>query len=503
MRLSRILVLLRGDFPLLFVALPFIAGQQCAVLVSDNAVVVVPAFSFLVLFAVGVARGQHMRVAYFLVGGCLSALLVARFESAGQLPVHRTSGWQQIEGRVIDTVRYPRPGEVQFGLRVQERASGRSEDGHYKILCRGIYLPWRNSAQLHEGNLIQAKVKINGTGGLVNWYRHYLSARGYQGTCKVKALAVIDSREEMWSSLRRKVREKVYLVLGRNERVGLLLATAIGSRDQIGKVTEDAFRFTGLMHLLVLSGFQLTLVFGSVSLLARRWLGRVSWFRGVCNVNVISVVLGLVSVSGLLLLAGLEHSSTRAAVAMLLVALGMWWERRVHLGNTILASLLLLSVMWPSCIFDLGVQLTYAALIGILIGSLDKNGLQSYLSCSLWCSICTSLVLLSRGQGISIGGFVLNPLLSGICSFVGTQLGLCSLGLLLSGADPYGILASVVVLILEKFKHVIRNLSEIEGIYYDGSSLVINLIIISVLGNLLFFRCHYRWRRYLRRYGYD
>lgn len=503
MRLSRILVLLRGDFPLLFVALPFIAGQQCAVLLADNAWAVAPMAAFIVLFSIGSVRGEFFRMAFFLVGGCLAALLLVQVRGPLQWPLKKASEWQQIEGRVIDTIRYPKPGEIQFGLRVEGGRTATSEKGKYQILCKGIYLPWRNSSQLREGNVVQAKVKIKGLAGIVDWYRHHLSARGYQGTCTVKALAIKDSSEEIFSALRRQVREKVYKVLGRNESVGLLLATAIGSRDQIGKVTEDAFRCTGLMHLLVLSGFQLTLVFGSVSLLARRGLGRISWVRAVCNVNLVSVGLGLLSVVALLILAGLEHSSTRAAVAMLLVALGLWWERRVHLGNTILASLFLLSLLWPSCIFDLGVQLTYAALVGILIGNLENNGLRSYLSCSLWCSVCTSLVLLLRGQGISIGGFVLNPLLSGVCSFVGTQIGLCALGLLISGVDRRGILASVVVWVLEEFKYLIRYLSDIEGIYYDGSIQMINLLVISALCSLVFFRCYYRWSRYLKRYGYD
>jgi ComEC/Rec2-related protein len=442
-------------------------------------------------------------VTYFFIGGCLAAILLSYVKGSYSLPFQKVPEWQQIEGRVIDSIRYTKPGEIQFGLRVEgQRESGHSKAADYHVLCKGSYLPWRNSSQLREGNLVKAKVKIKGLGGVVDWYRHHLSARGYQGTCKVKALAIMDSGEEFFSSLRRSVRNRVYEVLGRNESVGLLLATAIGSRDQIGKVTEDAFRFTGLMHLLVLSGFQLTLVFGSVSLLARRVLGRSPWIRAVCSVNLLSVGLGLFSVLVLLILAGLEHSSTRAAVAMLLVALGMWWERRVHLGNTILASMFLLSLIWPSCIFDLGVQLTYAALFGILIGSSNKNGFRSYLSCSLWCSVCTSLVLLLRGQGISIGGFVLNPLLSGICSFVGTHLGLCALGLLLCGVDRQGFFASAVVWILEKIKYLIRNLSEIEGIYYDGSNLMINIILIIALGSIMVLRGHYRWCRYLQQYGY-
>jgi ComEC/Rec2-related protein len=501
--MSRIVVLLRGDFPLLFVAPPFIAGQQCAPLVADSPMILTQIVAFLLLFLFGRARGEFCRVAYFFIGGCLAATLLSSVSGFHYVPLNKGTQWKRIQGRVVDTIRYPKPGEIQFGLRiVGEPQRGDSEGTEFNVLCKGTYLPWRNSAQLREGNVVKAKIKIKGLDGVVDWYRHHLSARGYYGTCKVKALAIVDSGEEVFSALRRSVRERVYEVLGRNESVGLLLATAIGSRDQIGKVTEDAFRCTGLMHLLVLSGFQLTVVFGSVSLLARRVLGKSSWIRAVCSVNLVSVGLGLFSVMILLILAGLEHSSTRAAVAMLLVALGMWWERRVHLSNSILASIFLLSLVWPSCIFDLGVQLTYAALFGILIGSSDKNGLRSYLSCSLWCSVCTSLVLLLRGQGISLGGFVLNPLLSGVCSFVGTQLGLCALGLLLCGIDRHGLFAFAVVWVLEKFKYLIRSLSEIEGIYYDGSSLMVSVLLIFVLGSVMAFRVFRCWRSYLYQYGY-
>jgi hypothetical protein len=78
MKLSRILVLLRGDFPLLFVALPFIAGQQCASLVADNVLVAAQAITFLVLFSVGRVGGELCRVVYFFVGGCLAAMLLTQ-----------------------------------------------------------------------------------------------------------------------------------------------------------------------------------------------------------------------------------------------------------------------------------------------------------------------------------------------------------------------------------------------------------------------------------------
>jgi len=50
MKISRVLVLLRGDFPLLFVALPFIAGQQSATLVADHVWVIAPIVTFLIFF---------------------------------------------------------------------------------------------------------------------------------------------------------------------------------------------------------------------------------------------------------------------------------------------------------------------------------------------------------------------------------------------------------------------------------------------------------------------
>ncbi len=136
------------------------------------------------------------------------------------------------------------------------------------------------------------------------------------------------------------------------------LVPALVDGDDAGMPNElvEAFRAAGLTHLLAVSGTNLTLVVGSLLLLARAIGVRA---RGL-------VVAGVVGVVGFVLLARTEPSVLRAAVMGTVALVGMGTNGRARGSRALGAAVLLLLLLDPRLAESPGFALSTLATAGIL-----------------------------------------------------------------------------------------------------------------------------------------
>ena len=156
----------------------------------------------------------------------------------------------------------------------------------------------------------------------------------------------------------------VYSVISREavsalgvERGGLLLAIVFGDQSQVDAVAKDDFRRAGLLHLFAASGFNVTLAAGFILLMAR--MARAP--------KLLAASLALASVVFYFWLVGPTPSVLRATVMSVLLYLAVFFGRRVDaIASTAVAAAVLL-ILHPSSLFDIGWQLSFAGLLGILL----------------------------------------------------------------------------------------------------------------------------------------
>ena len=129
-----------------------------------------------------------------------------------------------------------------------------------------------------------------------------------------------------------------------------------GDDARMPEELTEAFRTSGLTHLLAVSGTNLTLVVGSLLLLAR-WVGVRA--RGL-------VVVGVLGVLGFVLLARPEPSVLRAAVMGSVALLGMGTHGRRRGPRALGAAVLLLLLVDPWLAVSPGFALSALATAGIL-----------------------------------------------------------------------------------------------------------------------------------------
>lgn len=137
-------------------------------------------------------------------------------------------------------------------------------------------------------------------------------------------------------------------------------ALLIGYDDMLDPEQRKEFSGAGAMHILCVSGLHVGIIF----LLADKlffFLRRPKFPRILRPVTIIAVIWIYA------LITGLAPSVMRAALMFSLVTVGGALNRKSHIINTLSASAFLLLLINPAMIFEVGFQLSYAAVIGIVV----------------------------------------------------------------------------------------------------------------------------------------
>lgn len=342
--------------------------------------------------------------------------------------------------------RYPRPGGVEVSLKVLRWYSngGSPSVVPFRTRCRAVLLPWRNSRSLQTGDLVIARIEYapraeeSSPFSYEGWLRRY----GYSGECRVALISQPLSRDPpLAHKLSERIQRAIEAHLGNGERSGLLLAMAFGLQDQISKETEAAFRATNLAHLLVVSGYQVSLVFFSSVAMLRV---AVRFLSSVCRSGFAELLVRggafLLACVYALIVDG-DHSVTRAIVALALFSLGGATERLGGVLRSTLGAFLLMAVVWPGSYFEPGTQLTFAALTGFAIASAERParaGWLGYLLGTVAAGLCTSIVGIWWFGNFSLCGVIYNLLFVPFLSFVSCQMGVGATILNVVGLDPFG-----------------------------------------------------------------
>jgi competence protein ComEC len=177
------------------------------------------------------------------------------------------------------------------------------------------------------------------------------------------AIAATNQQNSFWQWLF-DVREYVLSVLRKNikgdNEQAVAEALLIGYRDDLDKDLVQAYSNTGVVHIIAISGLHLGMIYATLVWLLKPMrkspLNR--WLKPI----IILTVLWLFS-----LVAGAAPSILRSAVMFTFIVLGESFSRKTSIYNTLAASAFSLLLYNPFFLWDVGFQLSYAAVISIII----------------------------------------------------------------------------------------------------------------------------------------
>ena len=187
----------------------------------------------------------------------------------------------------------------------------------------------------------------------------------YRRWCWVSASSAPSTDEE--SGLRgtaQKVRNRLLRSLRdaglTEERMAIVAAVTLGDRSALSSDTRDLYAAAGASHLLALSGLHLGIIVGVfITLLTTRLVySRWRWPL---------VAFVTLFVWGYAFVAGLPPSLVRASLMTTLLMLTSCLQRRHQGLNILLVTVLVMLLLRPVYLFDVGAQLSCLAVAGILL----------------------------------------------------------------------------------------------------------------------------------------
>jgi competence protein ComEC len=160
------------------------------------------------------------------------------------------------------------------------------------------------------------------------------------------------------------VRENILNILRKNipgeKELGLAEALLIGYKDDLDQKLVQSYTNTGVVHIIAISGLHLGLIYWLLTTILKplRRNRKIKWLSPII------IITGLWLFS---LLAGAQPSILRSALMFSCIVLGESFKKKTSVFNTMAVSAFILLCINPFWLWDVGFQLSYAAVLSIII----------------------------------------------------------------------------------------------------------------------------------------
>ncbi|MBV9463603.1 MAG: ComEC/Rec2 family competence protein, partial [Verrucomicrobiae bacterium] len=191
-------------------------------------------------------------------------------------------------------------------------------------------------------------------------FRDYLRRQGIHRQADVRGdLRVL--APAIWSRLlfsgRDRFREGLLRGLTKSADVaGLVSGMVLGLRAELPDEVTAAFRLTGTLHVVAISGLHITLIAAMIAAVLRAF--------GLPRPAIALILIPLLL--GYILMTGCQASAVRSLIMAGVFLLGWVVHRPAHLLNSLALAALIILVVWPGELWDAGFQLSFLVVAAIV-----------------------------------------------------------------------------------------------------------------------------------------
>ena len=344
-----------------------------------------PLLRLAVCLMVGIVIGDFVIVGWLLllifVAIVLVALLLWKHENLQSIAIAASfvmMGWLLMQRQKASLMVSWPEGEVNYEAVVVSEPVEKpktmavdvllAESGR-KLKCY-LYKDDRSrNLSIGDGLYIQSRIEPNS-----NWhqgsfdYRRYLEIHGFTGRTFVSSwkwqktrvsLARLSRLERMrlaFLKYRSRLLEKMSRQSTDSDAYAVVAAMALGDKSALTQDLKDVYSVTGASHVLALSGLHLGIIYTLLSLFVfrRRW-------------QVLSQVFIFLSIWAFVFLVGMSTSVVRSAMMLSVYALLSLGHRDKMSVNTLAFTAIVMLMISPMSLFDIGFQMSYMAVFSILL----------------------------------------------------------------------------------------------------------------------------------------
>lgn len=257
----------------------------------------------------------------------------------------------------------PEVSDVTARWALEVRGVKATADQEWQPQAGRILVSTRWLPSLAYGDEVEVEGKLQEPPSFENFdYRAYLRYQGIHRIMRYPKVTVVDQGRgnPLYAALYA-VRRELARGLARalpEPQSALAQGILLGVRSAIPSSIEEDFRRTGATHILAISGHNLSVVAGLLAFVG-------AWIVGRGHPGYLT---GLLLASwAYAALVGLSASVLRAAIMASFVYLALFLGRRVHLPLMLALSAALMTLENPFVIWDLGFQLSFLSLAGIVV----------------------------------------------------------------------------------------------------------------------------------------
>lgn len=163
------------------------------------------------------------------------------------------------------------------------------------------------------------------------------------------------------SQLARNRLTNIYITSGMSgDELDILKAILLGDDDTLDSELKSSYSSAGVSHILCVSGMHVGVIFMIINFL----LKPLDLFR---SSRILKTVLVMLIIWMYAHITGLAPSVTRSATMFSFVAVGQLLNRNTNVFHSLFASMFILLVINPLLLFEVGFQLSYLAVAGIVL----------------------------------------------------------------------------------------------------------------------------------------
>ncbi len=372
--------MLWNRFPLVRVLIPFIAGISIALYFQLTFILPLALFFLLILLSFALLFILQRKLSYSL--RWLSGLLILLFYlGAGyqltvlNLNANKANYFGSIVGRKnfsIATLTEPLQEKEKVYKAVVNICDVRDSLSWHPTSGKAIIYFEKDSASrnLHYGDKVLLGGKLTEISPPLNPgefnYKAYLKNRGieYQGYMKQQDWKFMSAGNgNPFYAWTYKIRDKLLKILEdegiKGDEYAVVSALLIGYTDKLDPDLIKSYQGSGVMHILSVSGMHVAIVFAVMNLL-------LSFFNNMKYGRIPKAVILLLFIWFYAMITGLAPATIRAAAMFSFIIVARISRRRTDIYNVLAVSLLSLLLINPLYVVDIGFQLSYLAVIGIV-----------------------------------------------------------------------------------------------------------------------------------------
>jgi competence protein ComEC len=323
-------------------------------------------------------------------------------------------GWWKMQGVVADAPRL-KGDRLEFVLSVTQV---RNELQHH-VVSGKVAVSTRESGlpQLRRGDGVVLTGRLRPIRNFANPggfdYERFMALRtirvrtyARKGSLAVVTTAMAKPWQRYVDGLRQVIANHMHRALAGTNRQASALLTAliVGQRDQISSELRQDFNRAGVGHVLAISGLHIGMVAAAAFGLTRWLLSWVPLMLAHAWTRKGAALISGVLVLFYALLAGLSPATQRALIMVTVILMGYWVGRRHDWLNALALAALIILMVYPPALLSVSFQLSFAAVLAIVVGLKAVPLKPSPLQAAWWRRWMRRWMALMWVSGLAIAG---------------------------------------------------------------------------------------------------